>query len=63
MDRFCILLVDRTGRVLEVDEIEAESERDAIERASRHRAVGSGFEVWRGDQKVYAHFDSRLSFR
>jgi hypothetical protein len=63
MEMFRILLIDRTGHVLGVDEIEAASDQDAIDRtlAGHHCGVGYGYEIWQDNRQVCAHFESRLS--
>ena len=65
MERYCILLVDRSGHVLGVDEIEAQTEQQAVERARKTYVCGdgNGFEIWQDSRRLYAHIESRLSYR
>lgn len=63
MERFCILTIDQTGHVLDVDEFEAANDQAAIERALESSAcrIGFGYEIWQDNRQVCVHFRSRLS--
>ena len=63
METFRILTVDRSGAVFGIDEIEARNDQEAIDRVSKSSAcqIGYGYEIWQGNRRVCAHFESRMS--
>jgi hypothetical protein len=63
MDVYCVLLVDRAGHVLGVDEIDAANDQQAIDHAHKRYACGSGkgYEIWRDNRRVQTFFESRLA--
>jgi hypothetical protein len=60
---FCVLLIDHSGHISSIDEIEAVSDEAAIGQALRHYQCGPGrgFEIWQDNRKVYARFSSSWS--
>ena len=60
---FRVLLIDHSGHISTVDEIEAVDDQAAIDQALRHYQCGpaGGFEIWQDNRQVYARPSSPMS--